>query len=264
VGQATANRIWESIRAADDPLALVRRGEADQIVVARRGTGWASFRELLENLAKDENRNSPARQIEIILASGYEDYLTNNYENAEARLEDLRGLARYSARYSSTEEFLAELALLATENFNEPRAVAGEDVVMGGEEDELLTLTSVHQAKGLEWKVVFIIWAADGKFPSPRSLRGAEGEEEERRLWYVALTRARDQLYITYPLMVSDYTRQTVLQRPSRFITETSPDLYDVWQLEEEVIAPRAFDSVPAPDTEAEEMEDEEANELIN
>jgi hypothetical protein len=64
--------------------------------------------------------------------------------------------------------------------------------------------------------------------------------------------------------MVSDYTRQTVLQRPSRFITETSPDLYDVWQLEEEVIAPRAFASVPAPDTEAEEMEDEEANELIN
>ena len=264
VGQATANRIWESIRAADDPLALVRRGEADQIVVARRGTGWASFRELLENLAKDENRNSPARQIEIILASGYEDYLTNNYENAEARLEDLRGLARYSARYSSTEEFLAELALLATENFNEPRAVAGEDVVMGGEEDELLTLTSVHQAKGLEWKVVFIIWAADGKFPSPRSLRDAEGEEEERRLWYVALTRARDQLYITYPLMVSDYTRQTVLQRPSRFITETPPALYDVWQLEEETIAPRAFDSVPAPDTGAEEMEDEEANELIN
>ena len=264
VGQATANRIWERIRESADPLALVRRGEADGIVAARRGSGWASFRELLENLAKDENRNSPARGIEIILESGYEDYLTNNYENADARLEDLRGLARYSARYSSIEEFLAELALLATESFNEPRAVAGEDVVMGGEEDELLTLTSVHQAKGLEWKVVFIIWAADGKFPSPRSLRDAEGEEEERRLWYVALTRARDQLYITYPLMVSDYNRQTVLQRPSRFITETSPDLYDVWQLEEETIAPHAFAAVPVPEREAEEMEDEEANELIN
>jgi DNA helicase-2/ATP-dependent DNA helicase PcrA len=108
-------------------------------------------------------------------------------------------------------------------------------VVEGGDEDELLTLSSVHQAKGLEWRAVFILWAADGKFPSPRSLRDTEGEEEERRLWYVALTRARDQLYITYPLMVTDYSsRQTVLQRPSRFVTEVPPDLYEIWSLEEE------------------------------
>ncbi|MBA2340016.1 MAG: ATP-dependent helicase [Pyrinomonadaceae bacterium] len=266
VGQATANRIWEYIRSAADPLALVQRGEADAIIAARRGSGWASFRALLENLTNDETRNNPARQIEIVLASGYEEYLMNNYENADARLEDLRGLARYSARYSSTEEFLAELALLATENFNEPRTIAGEDVVMGGEEDELLTLTSVHQAKGLEWKVLFIIWAADGKFPSPRSLRDAEGEEEERRLWYVALTRARDQLYITYPLMVSDYNRQSVLQRPSRFITETSPDLYDIWQLEEEISAAPSFNPKPAAvaQIETDEEEEQDANELIN
>ena len=141
---------------------------------------------------------------------------------------------RYSARYNSTEEFLGELALLSTERYGAPQSLTGEDVVMGGDEDELLTLTSVHQAKGLEWRAVFVIWAADGKFPSPRSLRDAEGEEEERRLWYVALTRARDQLYITYPLMVTDYNRQTVVQRPSRFITEVPPDLYEIWSLEEE------------------------------
>src|SRR5205085_7947544 len=137
--------------------------------------------------------------------------------------------------YNSTEDFLSELALLSTERYSAPQTVTGEDVVMGGDEDELLTLTSVHQAKGLEWRAVFIIWAADGKFPSPRSLRDAEGEEEERRLWYVALTRARDQLHITYPLMVTDYSsRQTVLQRPSRFVTEVPPDLYEIWSLEEE------------------------------
>ncbi|PYT01224.1 MAG: hypothetical protein DMF65_08000, partial [Acidobacteria bacterium] len=116
-----------------------------------------------------------------------------------------------------------------------PLGLTAEDVVEGGDEDELLTLSSVHQAKGLEWRAVFIIWAADGKFPSPRSLRDAEGEDEERRLWYVALTRARDQLYITYPLMVTDYSsRQTVLQRPSRFVTEVPPELYEIWSLEEE------------------------------
>ncbi len=114
---------------------------------------------------------------------------------------------------------------------------------MGADEDELITLTSVHQAKGLEWRAVFIIWAADGKFPSPRSLRDAEGEEEERRLWYVALTRARDQLYISYPLMITDYNRQTVVQRPSRFVTEVPPALYEIWSLEEESAS---LDAAPA------------------
>lgn len=232
VGPATANRIWEQLAYAPDPLAMIRR--ADFNVAPRRGSGWTEFISLLESLVKDETRGSPAKQIELILARGYESYLAATYENAEARLEDLRQLAHYSARYNSTEDFLAELALLSTERYGAPQALTGEDVVMGGDEDEILTLTSVHQAKGLEWRAVFIIWAADGKFPSPRSLRDAEGEEEERRLWYVALTRAADQLYITYPLMVTDYSRQTVVQKPSRFVTEVPPELYDIWTLEEE------------------------------
>jgi DNA helicase-2/ATP-dependent DNA helicase PcrA len=236
VGPATANRIWEQLAYAPDPLAMVRR--ADFQAAPRRGSGWTGFLSLIESLVEDENRNHPARQIELILLRGYETYLANSYENAEARLEDLRQLALYSARYNSTEEFLGELALLSTERYGAPQAVVGEDVVMGSDEDEMLTLTSVHQAKGLEWRAVFIIWAADGKFPSPRSLRDAEGEEEERRLWYVALTRAAEQLYITYPLMVTDYSRQTVLQKPSRFVTEVPPELYEIWTLEEESASP--------------------------
>jgi len=150
------------------------------------------------------------------------------------RMEDLKGLAQYASRYTSTEDFLSELALLSTERFNQPTPIVGEDVISGGEEDELLTLTSVHQAKGLEWKAVFLIWAAEGKFPSPRSLKEIDSEEEERRLWYVALTRAKDELYLTYPLLMTDYNRQTVLQKPSRFITECPADLYEIWNLEEE------------------------------
>src|SRR5919112_1889842 len=238
VGAATANRVWDRISSAPDPLALVIRGDADA-TAARRGAGWAEFRSLLEELVRDEVRNSPARQIETVLARGYEDHLEINYENAEARLEDLRQLAHYASRYASADEFLAELSLLSTERYGAPQGLASEDVVEGGDENELLTLSSVHQAKGLEWRAVFILWAADGKFPSPRSLRDAEGEEEERRLWYVALTRARDQLYIAYPLMVTDYSsRQTILQRPSRFVTEVPPDLYEIWSLEEEPSAP--------------------------
>jgi DNA helicase-2/ATP-dependent DNA helicase PcrA len=275
VGNATANKIYESLAYAENPFALVKataNEDANQRVSRRGGNSeaetspslekttnsappaharasetriplspkirdkkaWQDFIKLLELLTTDENRNNPAKQIELILTNGYEQHLQETFENAEARLEDLRQLALYASRYDSTESFLSELALLSTERFKEPSAVTGEDVIQGGEEDELLTLTSVHQAKGLEWKAVFLIWAAEGKFPSPRSLKEIDSEEEERRLWYVALTRAQDELYLTYPLMMIDYSRQTVLQKPSRFIMECPPVLFEVWSLEEE------------------------------
>ncbi|HEY8562325.1 MAG TPA: ATP-dependent helicase [Pyrinomonadaceae bacterium] len=259
VGNATANRIYESLAYAENPFALIKAQPSstelqtrnyglqtnpksgirnpkspDPFSRLRSKRPWQDFVKLLELLTTDENRNNPAKQIELILLNGYEQHLQETFENAEARLEDLRQLALYASRYNSTEDFLSELALLSTERFKEPAGVTGEDVIQGGEEDELLTLTSVHQAKGLEWKAVFLIWAAEGKFPSPRSLKEIDSEEEERRLWYVALTRAQDELYLTYPLMMVDYSRQVVLQKPSRFIMECPPVLFEVWSLEEE------------------------------
>ena len=232
VGTATANKIYESLAYAENPFAIVKKD--DFKFKPRNSNGWQNFIVLLENIVKDETRNNPAKQIEIILTGGYEQHLQETYENAEARTEDLKQLALYASKYESTESFLSELALISTERFSAPQAMVGEDVVEGGEEDELLTLTSVHQAKGLEWKVVFLIWAAEGKFPSPRSLKEIDSEEEERRLWYVALTRAKDELYLTYPLMITDYNRQTVLQKPSRFVMECPPALFEIWSLEED------------------------------
>ncbi len=273
IGNATANRIFEAMQMSEPPALaggfLVARDPEDARAHAsasakpgadtesalepvsnvppsltvrlmdaapklRDKAPWKDFVALLEILVDAENRELPAKQIEIILAGGYEQYLHENFENADARIEDLKGLAAYANRYRSTEEFLSELALLSTERFKEPQPLVGEEVVHGGDEDELLTLTSVHQAKGLEWKAVFVIWAAEGKFPSPKSLREIDSEEEERRLWYVALTRAKDELYLTYPLLMTDYNRQTVLQKPSRFITECPAALYEIWDLEEE------------------------------
>jgi DNA helicase-2/ATP-dependent DNA helicase PcrA len=226
-----------SIRRLDVPSSL------------RNKKSWDDFATLLDLLVSPEYRGQPSKQIALILERGYEQYLLENYENAESRAEDIRGLALYANRYDSTETFLSELALLSTERFAEAQPLTGEDVISGGEDDELLTLTSVHQAKGLEWKSVFIIWAAEGKFPSPRSLREIDSEEEERRLWYVALTRAKDELYITYPLMLTDYNRQTVLQKPSRFVTECPPALFEIWNLEEEIEqTEQKFFAAPNPD----------------
>ena len=232
VGNATANRIWERLAYADEPLALVRR--SDFAAQPRFKEGWLEFVRLLEQLVHPDNVDQPARQIALILANGYEDYLQNNYENADLRAEDLRQLANYAVRYDSTEEFLSELALVNSERFAAPQGTTAEDTVEGGDEDERLVLSSIHQAKGLEWRVVFLIWAADGKLPSARSLRDADSEEEERRLFYVAVTRAQDELYVCYPLVVTDYSRQTVIQKPSRFVTEVPPQLFEIWSLEEE------------------------------
>lgn len=232
VGNATANRIWERLAHTPEPLALIRR--ADFEAGPRLSQGWQDFVKLIEQLIKPENIDRPAAQIGLILSGGYEEHLENTYENADLRSEDLRQLANYAARFETTEGFLSELALVNTERFGAPQGTTAEDVVEGGDEDEKLVLSSIHQAKGLEWRAVFLIWAADGKFPSARSLRDPESEEEERRLFYVALTRAKDELYISYPLVVTDYTRQTVIQKPSRFITETPRELVEVWSVEEE------------------------------
>ncbi len=238
VGAVTANRVYESLMLKAGPVDSSFRflPALKENVQASRGAkhGLHALINLFELLSAQENRDDPGKQIDLIMQNGYEQHLVENYENAESRTEDIRGLAQYSRRYDNTETFLSELALISTERFKEPKPIVGEEVVEGAEDDELLTLTSIHQAKGLEWSAAFIIWAAEGKFPSPRSLRELESEEEERRLWYVALTRAKDELYLTYPLLITDYNRQTVLQKPSRFITECPPELFEIWELEEE------------------------------
>ncbi|HMO81146.1 MAG TPA: ATP-dependent helicase [Pyrinomonadaceae bacterium] len=262
VGNVTANRVFEALATGTQasPPALRTESERSETAAAfsvirhagtravqsvpRLGSNrpFRDFITLLETLVSDDFRDRPGAQITYIFENGYEQYLLENFENAESRSEDIRGLAQFAQRYETTEALLSELALLATERFKEPQPLVGEEVVEGGEDDELLTLTSVHQAKGLEWKAVFIIWAAEGKFPSPKSLREIDAEEEERRLWYVALTRAKDELYVTYPLLLTDYNRQTVLQKPSRFVTECPPALFEIWDLEED----HTFNTLPS------------------
>ncbi len=96
-------------------------------------------------------------------------------------------------------------------------------------------LSSVHQAKGLEWRAVFVVWLADGRFPSAQALKDRDGEEEERRLFYVACTRAKDELYLTYPVMAAPRDRERVVMKASRFLEElpAEPPLCDRWQLDD-------------------------------
>ncbi|HKV41118.1 MAG TPA: ATP-dependent helicase [Blastocatellia bacterium] len=238
VGARTSARILRALAECTDPLELVKR--PDFVPRSRAAPAWRDFAGLLWRLTSTDSLNRPASQIETVLVSGYLEHLRAAYENAEQRSEDLRQLANYAVAFDSTEEFISGLALINSERFSPPRGVVGEDPAKSAGEEEKMVLSSIHQAKGLEWRAVFLIWVVEGKFPSTRSLHDPEGEEEERRLFYVAATRAKDELYVCYPVMQAEYSRGAIIQKPSRFITELPQQLFERWTVREQGIPERS------------------------
>src|SRR5262249_36281976 len=115
---------------------------------------------------------------------------------------------------------LTDLALVAS--------VGAEAVAPGSADGDCVTLSTVHQAKGLEWSTVFVLWLADGHFPPAATLRGSPEEEEERRLFYLAASRARRDLRLCYPALVDAGQGVGARQLPSRSLAETESD--GVWQ----------------------------------
>jgi DNA helicase-2/ATP-dependent DNA helicase PcrA len=223
IGKATAEKIWRMISAgALDPRVGVDAKEVLQKIPVGVRENWKLFSRLLARLRDPKMTSDPGGMIELVMKEGYEAYLQSRYPNYESRADDLRQLAAFAGQYSSCQDFLSELALLTS--------MEGETTSIRGEDGKgMITLSSVHQAKGLEWSVVFIIWLAEGRFPSLRSLAesGGDGEEEERRLFYVAVTRARDELYLCYPRFAAERGGRAVIQRPSRFISELSEEGYE-------------------------------------
>jgi DNA helicase-2/ATP-dependent DNA helicase PcrA len=231
IGSTTADAVWSA-------LAARRRGGAGSVdellapdvagrVPPKGRAGYARLAGVLKKLARPPTSELPGEAIELVLEEGYEDHLRAEFLNADSRLEDVRQLAEYARGYEDTEQFLAEIALLTE--------LSAETVSEGGEPDEKMVLSSVHQAKGLEWRAVFLVWLADGRFPSAQALRDRDGEEEERRLFYVACTRAKDELYLCFPIMAAPRDRERVVLKASRFVEELpgDPALYERWQLED-------------------------------
>ncbi len=164
--------------------------------------------------------------IQLVIEAGYDDYLKENFANYRSRLDDLKQLAIFAQQFESVEEFLTQMALLTN--------VEAEDDRPADRDDERIRLSTIHQAKGLEFDVVFIIMLCDGLFPSARSIENddLESEEEERRLFYVAVTRARNELYLSYPLIRAGYGNSGAsMQQPSRFLEEIPNELLDEWNL---------------------------------
>lgn len=223
IGNITAGKLWNSISKSESPLDAIC--EMGRLVPKNALDGFSLFLDLLKILKSGGFGNmplQPSAAIDHILRHGYEDYLYSHYPNAEQRIEDIEQMTRFALKYTSLETFVSELSL---------QSASGGEVEEGDEDRECVILSTVHQAKGLEWDTVFVIGLNDGRFPSVRALK-TEYEEEERRLFYVAVTRAKDELYLCYPITSEDWQGLGFL-RPSRFIRELPEDVYEEIMVED-------------------------------
>jgi DNA helicase-2/ATP-dependent DNA helicase PcrA len=252
IGNRTAENLWRTwetgVVAAGGPSAVALAKEDDRAseatlapagviapgysfgerllamnVPAKSKKMWTQLAHTLDEIAPGGEPNPPSEMITSIVEAIYDDYAKVNFANYQLRREDLDQLAAFARQFKDVHEFLSQLALISNVD---AEAAPGQT-----NEKEAVNLSSVHQAKGLEFHTVFVIWLTDGMFPSSRSLDTRDALEEERRLFYVAITRARDELYLTYPHMRLSGGYGDVFQRPSRFLQEIPNDLVEDWQV---------------------------------
>jgi ATP-dependent DNA helicase UvrD/PcrA len=223
IGNRTAENLW---RAWEKSPLVANFGERllSMNVPPKSKKAWEQLAHTLEEIAPDGQPNPPSNMIRSVLEAIYDDYAKVNFPNYELRREDLDQLAVFARQFKDVHEFLSQLALISN--------VDAEAAPNQTSDKEAVNLSTVHQAKGLEFHTVFVIWLTDGMFPSSRSLDSRDALEEERRLFYVSITRARDELYLTFPHMRLSGGYGDVFQRPSRFLKEIPNKLVEDWQVQ--------------------------------
>ncbi|HKD17416.1 MAG TPA: ATP-dependent helicase [Thermoanaerobaculia bacterium] len=241
VGERSAAAVWDAIGAKPDPLEAFRGLDLAGGAYGRGGeSALRPFRTLLSRLDGPAMRSSPAEAIRSVVEDVYRDYARAKFPNGNARLDDLEQFAQFAQTYDSLPTFLEEVTL-----FNE---LSGEDVVAGEPDDDRVVLSSIHQAKGLEWSRVIVMGLSEGRFPSYRSVATDEGLEEERRLFYVAVTRAKNEIALVYPMLARDRYGVDVILEPSRFLAELPEAVFERWTIEREP-TPDGARVAPADDT---------------
>jgi DNA helicase-2/ATP-dependent DNA helicase PcrA len=201
----------------------------DTISVPKKtAADWRQLGYILDEMVNEHGFAKPFDMIHSVLEGMYDDYLKATFDNYDARRSDIEKMMEFSSGFDDIELFLEQMSLLSnTDTDNDPKEARGQ------EDEPKVTLSSIHQSKGLEWKVVFLIWLADGQFPNGRILESDDGGmlEEERRLFYVAITRAKDQLYMLYPMINPKSYSGEIMQQPSRFLNDFPASMVEEWQV---------------------------------
>jgi DNA helicase-2/ATP-dependent DNA helicase PcrA len=219
VGPRTAERVIDDIITRKLPSNSSDFWEHYQGYPENVRTLFSTFKRLLSE------KNSPSERVAGII-NYYHPIFKNHYDDFIKRGKDLEMFEQIAARYSDTSALLTDLAL-------EPPTESIYDMSAPTPDDELLTLSTIHSAKGLEWNSVFIIYALDGRFPSIHAANNPEELEEERRLMYVACTRAKENLIITYPINIYERESGVILSKPSRFLEGLDEKLLEPWVINE-------------------------------
>ncbi|NCB39289.1 MAG: ATP-dependent helicase [Erysipelotrichia bacterium] len=218
VGTHTATDIFNHLKASPEPFdlnAIKARPKATE--------GLQKLSKMLTSAARII-QSPPARLLEIV-SDYYFPILKARFDDYPRRFKDVDQLALIAEKFERLTDFLADLAL------EPPRDSVDDVLAPETDENEKLILSTIHSAKGLEWHSVFIISALDGRFPSFSSFKTEADLEEERRLLYVAMTRASENLAISYPSQIWDPATGSLFARPSRFLEEINGTLLENWQI---------------------------------
>ena len=222
IGTVSGSKIFEAISKTDDPIV----NASSASFIAKQLKGARISKEGIKNLLSHAKHligftvdDAPTEVIKKLIEA-LEDYVKTKYENWQDRIEDLHQMAVYAQNYPSTQKFLENLSLNVS-------SLESKTVLVGDqtEEEKPVVLSTIHRAKGLEWRVVFILMLCEDFFPSSRVVGDTEAFEEERRVFYVATTRTKDELYLISPAVIESYRGpQTV--RISQFVNELNPKVY--------------------------------------
>ncbi|MGC4073552.1 MAG: ATP-dependent helicase [Nibricoccus sp.] len=221
VGEKGAQKIYS---AALDHARLMQRDFIDALatddvkskVPKDAKDEWESFCSSLSEIAETMKNDKPYKVVEMAVDGWYGDYLRGAFADYIDRLDELKAMVGFAQRFDEMQDLLAQIVLMNGETSD--RKVDPDA--------EAIKLTTVHQAKGLEYDVVFVIGLADGMFPGRRAIEAGD-VEEERRLFYVAVTRAKNELYLCYPKVATKAGPGGMLLTASRFITEIDEKLYE-------------------------------------
>jgi DNA helicase-2/ATP-dependent DNA helicase PcrA len=227
VGPRTAEKVIEDILARRTTFSGGERASTLPVF-------WASFSDYPEKvrILFDTLKNispetlSPSEKVQQLI-DYYHPIFTKRYDDYNKRKKDLEMFQQITERYRSVGTLLNDILL-------EPVSESVTDITPPGTDNEKLVLSTIHSAKGLEWHSVFVLYALDGRFPNTRAALNDDAMEEERRLMYVACTRAKENLFVTYPINIYDRESGLIFSKPSRFIAGMPENLIETWVVDEE------------------------------
>ena len=226
IGSVYAGRIFNEFTSSGN-IKTVLSADFGSFLPDKVRRGLKNFKKIVNSIIDMKTDKRPDLILLNIMEHGYINHVMTHFDNAKDRIDDLHELVSFAHTYKGAKTLLSDITL------REP--FKGETIKGKPVEDEHLVLSTIHQAKGLEWKAVFIVGLSEGAFPHIKSMGNDAELEEERRLFYVAITRTKTELYLMHPITRYDYQLGTVITRKSLFIEELNPDLYDKWEIEEEV-----------------------------